>query len=1164
MAPGDVLNIGQTAGRVHFGWDVAEAGAGSRVLYPPSDIDAGLDIPPEFTSTLDNWVQCSVQADAPTTSGSGFPRSEGREYEEGSDTALGFDPKDGQTHWIRFRARQVEHPLVDNIGIATGQLHSAADDIVMVRTRMEGTTTNTLVLKVYDPDIDNTVDVLTLDADYQFNSEYDLMFMIHGDWVYVFYQDFAQYVYRFSTSLLPSLTTYFFKSGAYIQFNETTSGVDPTDIGTVHIKNLHHFHTGWSTPQNYFNCPEVDPGSPATTTVNQEFTRTASETGSGITERKWAILDGPDGAGTSLGTSASLSWTPTVLGDYVLIYGAKNAEGWSNPTFLNVTVNEGGGGGGGMGIRSRLTGTDSGGLVYAVPLPGDAVSGDRVYVGFVNDHAHTTTAASAGWTELGEEHQGGTTNHSLTVYTRVLNGSGSDNLTITLTDADSHTALDVAWNVICMQGDPGAPIAPAVTIFADGGSTTGAPTNVSYTGLTSGDYDSIIFLALDNSSGGNAPGDIVDPTNWGNPQTAGLAGATIYSHSTDRALTGVTQVSPGAFGWDPVEQWITAHIVAPGATATAPVVGAGLDASTDQHSNFNRVATEDDGGDTITTREWEVISGPAEVGATLSTSATLNWIPRTNGVYVLRYSATNSVGTDSDDVTITVDLVTFPVSINLVLSSLITGAKEAVATPTINLDLVESITGEKQAIAAVTTNLVLVADADGIFTHAITIHLSLSALLNDAAKSVPVDVSTNLDLNAQVTDPEHHTDAVPVTALLDLLGDVTTTSTRNNNNVNTNLDLDASIIGERIIAEALRAILPRADNTTQYEVVVVARVPQVSGPPMLFEIDPIDWTGLTYTEELNRPSQLDVRCQVSNLTNDIIDRLKYMAELPTELLVYRNGVPTFAGPLLGWRVQGDGDQLSLQSMSLLGYLRYMYVTEDLLFDQVDQFTIAASLINHWQDKEFGHFGIDTSDLGTSGVLRYVTYPRDELHNIGRRIQELGEQENGFDVAINPSSRRLILNSPRQGVDRSTGEDAIIFDNRNVRSPNVIASVAPGDVASEAFGVGEDGRYSTQSNTDLRVKFGRAGIAVSFYSVEEQATLDSYTSELLTARNEALVVPGPNARVTPDSDLASYDVGDTIAYKVHNRLFVGPGIFRIRKRRVSVSPTGQETVSLEFA
>lgn len=61
--------------------------------------------------------------------------------------------------------------------------------------------------------------------------------------------------------------------------------------------------------------------------VNTAFARTATESGSGITARAWTIVSGPAGAGTTIGTAAALSWTPTVTGTYVLRYSATNPTG---------------------------------------------------------------------------------------------------------------------------------------------------------------------------------------------------------------------------------------------------------------------------------------------------------------------------------------------------------------------------------------------------------------------------------------------------------------------------------------------------------------------------------------------------------------------------------------------------------------------------------------------------------------------------------------------------------------------------------------------------------------------------------------------------------------------------------------------------------------------
>lgn len=1242
--PGELLNIGHANGKVHFGWDIAEAGASERVLYPPSDIANGLNLSPEFT-TDGTWVRCQAQADAPTTSGTGFPRSEGREYEPGGDTTLGFNPKDGNTHWIRFRARIVQHPLANNVGVCTGQLHSAQDDIVMVRSRVVSGT-NTLVLRVYDPEIDNTVDVLTLDSSYTFNDEYDIMFLIHGDYVYVFYNDFTQYAYRFETSLLPTLSTYFFKMGAYIQFNETTSGISATDVGRADVKNANHWHTGWTAPENYFGCPEVDTGAAATATTGVAFTRTATESGSGITERKWAILEGPAGEGTSIGTAAALNWTPTVAGNYVLIYGAKNAEGWSNPEFLNVTVSSGGGGG---GVRSRTTGKGAASATHNVSLPAGATSGDRVVVGFVNDHAHATAAPSTGWTSLGTEDQGTTTNHRMSLFTRVLDGGANDSLTVTITDSVDGNARDAAWTVICMNGDGGAPIAPATIRFDDGGAATTGPL-IGYTGLTSGDYDSLIFLGLDNSLGLTQT--ITAPSGYAQEQLAGVSGDSIYAWSAEDQLTGVTSVTPANITWSGSEQWITAHVLMPALTAVAPTVGAGANATIDQYDNFNRTATEDDGGATITSRAWTVQSGPNQVGATIGTSATLNWAPTVGGVYVLRYTATNSQGSGFDEVQVTVNALNFPVTASLALTGSQVGQKQIASSRSGNLVLSGTRAGQKRMSFAPTANLVLDGSATGnklnvgsgtIRLHAAAINVGRPGEANVSAtikllgsagnasrvttgvtasgllrlqgtqtgqkqisvvrtanlvldgdianilKHVAVSPSGNLVLDGVVTNvfhasfstrvaelilaaeainPEHHvtTPVVVPAGNLNLNFSSVTSSVRFNQTVPTgNLILHGQAFGQRIITEVSAAILPRADNTTKYELVVVARIPQISGPPAFFEVDPLDWTSITYSEELSGIPTLSASVKIGSLTPDVKLRLQTLHDLPTELWLYRNGKHVFAGPLLGFNASNE-DAISLEALGLMAYTQMWFVTKDLVYKDVDQFAIVKGLIDQWQELEYGNYGIVTPSL-TSGVLRTITYNYKEIHNVYDRISELTKMTNGFDISIDPAGRNLELYYPYRGIDRSVGEDRIVFDQRNVTSSNIVCSIGPRDLASEGLGTGtgpaQDQTFvGTASNPELRAKYGRTGITSTFGQVSDQATLNSYVQAMVDARGAALLIPGPNARVSVDSDIASYDIGDTVDYQLHTTLSVS-GAYRIRKRTVSVRETGTESVSIEF-
>lgn len=774
---------------------------------------------------------------------------------------------------------------------------------------------------------------------------------------------------------------------------------------------------------------------------------------------------------------------------------------------------------------------------------------------------------------------------------------------------------------------------------ATGSATNAAATSTPTLALTTGGPDRLgIFV-----------GGSFQPAAWTAPDaftklspTSGTSELSWSSRTVDTAqtLSGLT-VNTG------VGDGKAALVFAIKTAAVAPTVGAGTDATIDQYATFSRTATENDGGGTITARAWTVVSGPNQVGATIGTAAALSWAPTVGGTYVLRYSATNSAGTGTDDVQVTVNPLNFPVTAPLRLFAARAGAKQVTATPTAALHLgADDGTPAKQVTSARTAPIHLAAAATGLKINLVVAPIRLAAALSNAGSSQqafvtatlrlaaaagnrahntvggPVTAPLALDAAAAVTSARSgavtadlvlvadsdgakhmaapvaghlvlaaaiggvvhatavqrtaliriaataggrfHTAAAAVTAVMRLHTATTTSSVRFNRAVSATIRLHAVVFGQRIVAEVF-AVRPRADTTVKYELVAVARVPQVAGPPLFLEVDPINWTDLTWSEELKAAPTLSATVKIDSLTEPILQRLRTPADSPTELWLNRNGRRVFAGPLLGGRVSG-GDSLSLEASGIQTYLRWMHVVANMTFTSIDQNTIVAALIDQWQVQDYGHFGLDTSQVGASGVLRTLSYPYTELHKVADRIDDLAKLADGFDWAIDPTSRQLQMYSPTRGQDRSTGEDAIIFDQRNITSSDITFSVAPADLASDGLGTGtasgsDAPLVSTFSNAELRARFGRTGI-VGTFQTDNQAALDAAVQAMVQARGTVLLIPGPSARVTLDADIADYDPGDTIGYQAHARLSA-TGAWRIRKRTISVASTGTESVAVEF-
>jgi hypothetical protein len=457
----------------------------------------------------------------------------------------------------------------------------------MVRTRYKTSTNTTrLVLRAYDPGQDNTVDVLDLNSNYQFGDVYDILFLVHKSFLYVFYQDFTVPVYKVSTALIPDLATYMFKWGSYAQFytnGSLRSGIDPTDWATVQYQNVAHWHTGWATPENYFNAPVADLGAAATAQPGVAFNRTMSVTGSGITEYKWTILSGPTGAGSVIGTSAALSWTPSNEGTYTLMGGAKNAQGWSNPQMLEVTVTASTGGGGGSGelvpaeVISRTPGRDDNATTsHTVTMPAGIEPGDQIVVIYGNDAAYCRAeTSSTGWTkgptgDLWEAWNGTSTNQRGTVFYKE-SATGSDTLVVnhtldTSVASSGNVNRKAAWVIYVIRNGN-----KAIQVVKTSGGSASSVDLTGFSGLEAGDYRSLIGLILDNGpdSGLYTTHSVTTvPTGYdGNPVVSKQGGAEPWAgvevFTFDRLATGVTSVDPSNMVWSPADQWTAFHILVP-------------------------------------------------------------------------------------------------------------------------------------------------------------------------------------------------------------------------------------------------------------------------------------------------------------------------------------------------------------------------------------------------------------------------------------------------------------------------------------------------------------------------------------------------------------------------------------------------------------------------
>lgn len=351
-----------------------------------------------------------------------------------------------------------------------------------------------------------------------------------------------------------------------------------------------------------------------------------------------------------------------------------------------------------------------------------------------------------------------------------------------------------------------------------------------------------------------------------------------------------------------------------------------------------------------------------------------------------------------------------------------------------------------------------------------------------------------------------------------------------------------------------------------FSAVLVARTPAAAGSPSLVEVDRLVYDDLTYTDELNRPGSATLACPIGAMSDAVKERLADPALYPSEVWIYRDSDLVWAGPIE--TVAVSDQKVQIGCTGLAGYLWRMGLTTDLAFEQIDQFSIAAGLVNHHQALLYGDFGIETGRVGTSGVLRDRTYSRDELDPVGEMLTQLGAVIDGFDWHVDPDSRQLVLEYPQRGEDKT---DLVFLDERNIDSASVSMSVAPDDLVTDvsatgtwADSVGSNNTvYLERTNPGLRNQFGRSWAGVNFSSVSQTDTMEDHADAYLATRNRAMFQPGVTIVPRQGADVADFGPGDTVQYSYDAGLGRQTGDYRVAKRTVKIEAGGSQRISVDF-
>ena len=351
LPPDQLLHLGPDPAGASWNHFDLGLGLSSHINYPQVQLK---NSPPQGapwwysrtnpTSGKDVVVFSAPLGGATTSTNTQYARCELREYERNGTTKMAFDPKSGD-HWIEGIYRVFGLAGLDKPEVTMLQAHDGGDDVIMISTYQGG-----LRLRY------NGSQVAVLDSSVSDGDEFYLKIRVNNGTPSVFYSSDPAVIptspaHTSSGFFSSAASGWYFKTGSYNQTNENTDpDVDPdASIIRIEMRELKHWHSqtpaggAWPTPAPYTTTgtPNVNAGADSSFTLGGSFSRTATVTlnGATLSSQSWSILSGPTGVGTTLSSTASVSWTPSMAGVYTLGYSANTSAGnFSDQVTVTVTT----------------------------------------------------------------------------------------------------------------------------------------------------------------------------------------------------------------------------------------------------------------------------------------------------------------------------------------------------------------------------------------------------------------------------------------------------------------------------------------------------------------------------------------------------------------------------------------------------------------------------------------------------------------------------------------------------------------------------------------------------------------------------------------------------------------------------------------------------------
>ncbi|GEB50452.1 hypothetical protein [Streptomyces cacaoi] len=329
-------------------------------------------------------------------------------------------------------------------------------------------------------------------------------------------------------------------------------------------------------------------------------------------------------------------------------------------------------------------------------------------------------------------------------------------------------------------------------------------------------------------------------------------------------------------------------------------------------------------------------------------------------------------------------------------------------------------------------------------------------------------------------------------------------------------------------------------------------------------IEPLPIASLNYVDELNAAGSIraEIPANVPGITSDSL------WTGGSGLVVLRDGDPVWGGFL--WAADADLDANKV-SLSGTGYFsHYENVHLDRGYNGNNSKVNQSWHLRNWIEYANSNGGIDTDTryINTDAVSTRRSWDVSEFKSIGDAIEEIAEDDRGFNFRIMPfwmNRGKLVGN---RFVRTSRGGSVVPFRLVHKQTCNVKkVTYDSASLATHAYALGaqdKSGRRPIESatNAGLYARMPRKNVVKSYTDAKDRHTLRSKAASLASAGKTPIAVP--SLTLYPDLDPFAFSPGDTGTVYVQQGYVRVNDDFVITSRSISVDTAGREETSLSLA